>query len=194
MLKSSIKVGRLFVVGVLVAYFLAGAHTWKIADTIASVLSTPEHNLSELEIREVYNNLNKYAGLTTDSTPTLYIVKNKEVNAHADCGNNSITLYTGIIEFTNNKNEIAAVLGHELAHLLLQHCLLNPTGEKNYQTILEGNADKFGVYLVLRAGYDVCMAKNLWVKLRNKEGDYGFNADHPNYSYRTWQFDFPGCK
>lgn len=159
-----------------------GITEWKLAGSY----------ISNAEIEEIYDNLTKYTGYTKYSRPKLVIIQDDTViNAWTD--NEQIAIYSGIINFAQSKDEIAAILGHELAHVLLQHSHLNPNNDPNIQTVLEGNADKLGIYLVLRAGYDVCKAKDLWYRLRDIGGDYELNVDHPNYSYRYWQLDFPQC-
>ncbi len=153
-----------------------------------------EVELTNQQINQIYENLLKYTGLSRSMLPKLIIIKNDAIiNAYQDSSNNVIAIYSGMIKFSANKDEISAVLAHEIAHFMLDHSALNPTMNSDYQTILEGNADKFGVYLMMRAGYDTCKARDLWIKLRNSNGDYEYNSDHPNYSYRIWQFEFPMC-
>lgn len=147
--------------------------------------------ISPTEVRVIYNNLWKYSGLGGAYKPEFKIVESAEINAYQM--EDLIVIYTGMIKFSNDRDEIAGVLAHEIAHYLLEHQALNPTGGKDHQTILEGNADKFSIYLMLRAGYNVCKIQNLWRHLRDVDGDYEVNSDHPNYSYRIWQFQFPTC-
>lgn len=45
--------------------------------------------------------------------------KDKEINAHTD--GNKIIISRRMLEFVNNDNELALVVGHELAHAALQH-------------------------------------------------------------------------
>lgn len=146
------------------------------------------------DIQEIYDDLFKYTGIGNGYKPQLVIIDDDSIiNAYQDSQNNVIAIYTGLIKFADSKDEIAGVLAHEIGHLVLQHSLLNPMGNPNIQTLLEGNADKFGAYLMLRAGYNVCKMHDIWWKLRNRDGDYLLNSDHPNYSYRYWQLEFPMC-
>ncbi len=48
------------------------------------------------------------------------VKQNDTVNAYAS-GKSSITVYTGLIEYTENDDELALVLGHEMAHHLSNH-------------------------------------------------------------------------
>lgn len=152
--------------------------------------------ITDKEVQEVYNNLTKYTGLAQYSLPALVIDKNDgEINAYSQGFGYPIHIYSGMIKFCHSKDEIASILAHELSHVLLQHAILNPNGDNdpNYETFLEGNADKFGVYLTMRAGYNVCESKEIWARLRLINGDFETNSTHPNYSYRYWQLEFPQC-
>lgn len=140
------------------------------------------------DAQEIYKNLNFYTGFTFAGSLPLRIIENKEINAYTD--GKEVVLYSGMLSYVKSEDELAAVLAHEIAHAVLEHVYTKMMFE---QSVLEGNADKFAVYLMLRAGYDICQAKNLWINLRNDGGDYEYNSDHPNYSYRIWQFDFPQC-
>lgn len=165
-----------------------------LMDITPKKLDTPQGSLTNKEVVEIYNNLIKYTGISKENMPNFIIIQDDStINAYQDSGNNTIAVYTGMIKFVSSKDELAGVIGHEIGHFMLEHSKLNPDGDPNYQAILEGNSDKFGIYLMLRAGYDVCKTKDLWDKLRDKEGDYEYNSDHPNYSYRYWELSFPNC-
>ena len=50
----------------------------------------------------------------------IYILKEDQVNAFATLGNN-IFIFTGLIDFTENPFELAAVLAHEIGHIEKNH-------------------------------------------------------------------------
>src|SRR5690554_2416842 len=50
----------------------------------------------------------------------LVVFRDKEVNAFALPGG-KIGVYTGMLEVANNQHQLAAVIGHEVAHVLAQH-------------------------------------------------------------------------
>ncbi len=51
----------------------------------------------------------------------VYVIDKKEVNAFA-LPNGNIFVYTGLLDFVNDDpDELAAVLGHEMAHVILRH-------------------------------------------------------------------------
>ncbi|MEM9825262.1 MAG: M48 family metalloprotease [Planctomycetota bacterium] len=60
-----------------------------------------------------------------DSGPVqFFIVESPEINAFAHVGG-YIYVHRGLLEFVENDDELAFVLGHEVAHLRLGHCARN---------------------------------------------------------------------
>ena len=57
---------------------------------------------------------------TNSECKALYITNNAEVNAYTLPGNN-IVIYSGLIEFIESGEELAAVLAHELGHVKHKH-------------------------------------------------------------------------
>lgn len=72
------------------------------------------------------------------------------VNAHSSRDGVGIT--TGLLRFLESDDELAAVIGHELAHEILGH-----RGGSGFRR-REHAADYLGVYLAARAGYDPAAA------------------------------------
>ncbi len=50
----------------------------------------------------------------------IYVVKSDEVNAFALPGG-KIVVYTGLIDYADTPEQVAGVLGHEMAHATLRH-------------------------------------------------------------------------
>lgn len=67
------------------------------------------------------------------------------LNAHV--AGETITITTGLVRFVESDDELAAVIGHEVAHRLLGH-------RRSRLRSRESAADYLGVYLAARAGYD----------------------------------------
>lgn len=147
------------------------------------------------------------------------VVTSKEVNAWCMPGG-KIAVYTGLIDrLKPTDDELAAVMGHEIAHALREHgrervsqamaaqvglgilgaatglsqtgmdvssliveyAVLNP-----YSRQFETEADRIGVELAARAGYDPRAAITLWQKMRAL-GDGQppqFLSTHPSYDTR----------
>ena len=142
------------------------------------------------------------------------VLTSPEVNAWCMPGG-KIAVYTGLIEKLNvSDNELAAVIGHEMAHALREHSReraseqavagmgiqiisavagLGDLGSKGmefaYQGLLglpnsrahETEADRIGVELAARAGYDPRAAISLWEKMGSLGGGEGpkFLSTHP---------------
>ena len=141
------------------------------------------------------------------------IIHSNELNAFCYPGG-KIIVYTGIVnklELTDN--ELAAILGHEIAHALREHSreqssqdaligilaaiarqkignLADYAGQgvmlKNSRTA-ETEADRIGIELMARAGYNPDAAVTLWQKMaRVSEGKEGISwlSTHPSSSDR----------
>lgn len=82
----------------------------------------------------------------------------------------------GMLDFLPDDDDLAIVLGHELAHLILNHSGF-PTTRNT-----EADADYLGLYLAARAGFDVARAPEIWDRMARENPysgvDWGFYA-HP---------------
>jgi predicted Zn-dependent protease len=142
------------------------------------------------------------------------VLSSKEVNAWCMPGG-KMAVYTGLIEQLNaSDEELAAVMGHEIAHALREHGRERASQQVAQQTIIgigaallgigdlgaslanvvadvtiglpysrrfETEADRIGVELAARAGYDPRAAISLWQKML-KVGGGGppqFLSTHP---------------
>lgn len=135
-------------------------------------------------IQAMYNKLWAQTGLITEYVP-LTIDPSDTINAYATT--TGITLYQGMIDMAENDDQIALVLGHEIAHVISKDTTTTEEGDNVYHrslliSVAEARADKLGAVYVMKAGYDVCEARELWSKFA-KTGDYLF-SDHPGYAYR----------
>lgn len=143
------------------------------------------------------------------------VLNSPEVNAWAMPGG-KIAVYSGLIEKLNvTDNELAAVMGHEIAHALREHSReraseqviagslisvasavagLGEAGQQGlefaYMGLLglpnsrrhEVEADRMGVELAARAGYDPRAAISLWEKMGQAGGGEPpqFLSTHPS--------------
>lgn len=149
----------------------------------------------------------------------LVLIDSPSINATCAPGG-KITFYTGIIRRLRlNDDEIAAVMGHEIAHALREHgrervsqamatglitqaalarsnnpqlnikmanevtkhLFLLPNSRDN-----ESEADKIGLELAARAGYDPRASISLWTKMSaiSKEKEPEFTSTHPSNERR----------
>lgn len=138
----------------------------------------------------------------------------KTVNAYCMAGGR-MAIYTGLIEKLNaTDDEIAQVMGHEIAHALASHTaekmsthlLVNglvigaavATDMDTKKTIgavalanlalalpnsrtMESDADRIGIEIAAKAGYDPRAAVTLWEKMAKESGRNGFEflSTHP---------------
>ena len=94
-----------------------------------------------------------------------------ELNARAD--GRRLFISTALAGFADSDDELAVILGHELAHHVLRHRDWSDLGglgrsenAEAHSTRPEGDperqADRVGLYLVARAGYDPAVAAPFW--------------------------------
>ena len=148
------------------------------------------------------------------------VINSDQLNAWAMPGG-KIAFYSGIIEKLKLTDaEIAAIMGHEIAHALREHSRERASEESNkslvisilgqatgagqttqaladlvYQTTLglpnsrlhETEADRIGVELMARAGYDPRAAIAVWQKMAKVSGGKNgpeFLSTHPSHDTR----------
>jgi predicted Zn-dependent protease len=174
-------------------------------------------------VRAIANRLIPAAGVfRADSlkwTWEVNVITSKEVNAWCMPGG-KIAVYTGLIDALQITDaELAAVMGHEIAHALREHgrekasqqqaqniaigvgaallgvgqggaSLANLAAQVTYglpnSREFEREADRIGVELAARAGYDPRAAITLWQKMGQVSGagGPGFLSTHPSASDR----------
>ena len=134
-----------------------------------------------------------------------------EVNAFAD--GDSIYVTTGFLRFVEDDDELAAVIGHELAHNTRGHIdakrgnefigiLLGAlvgaaigvdmtetgraVGAQAYSQAFEAEADYVGVYRAARAGYDIRNAMKFWRRMaaENPHAIHLEGSTHPSTAKR----------
>jgi hypothetical protein len=129
-----------------------------------------------------------------------------DVNAFAD--GTHVVLFTGMMRFTGTDEELATVVGHEMAHNLMDHVSkqqgnallgtlldilvagvgVNTQGAFSrmatlaYSKEFEAEADYVGLYLMARAGYKIEETPNFWRRMAIAHPGSvkgGFFATHP---------------
>ena len=76
--------------------------------------------------KRLIDNVNEYFIKIKKPNPTLdfkweyNLIDNKQINAFCAPGG-KIAVYTGILKYTKNKDGLAAVMGHEIAHAVAKH-------------------------------------------------------------------------
>lgn len=153
------------------------------------------------------------------------LISSKDVNAWCMPGG-KIAVYTALIERLNiTEDELAAVMGHEIAHALREHSRERASQMMASQAVVgigaavlgigqaganlgnmvaqvtfnlpnsrgqETEADRIGVELAARAGYDPRAAITLWQKMGQLSGGGGgpnFMSTHPSPETRQSDLD-----
>ncbi|MGH8468701.1 MAG: M48 family metallopeptidase [Gammaproteobacteria bacterium] len=127
------------------------------------------------------------------------VFENKEVNAFALPGG-KIGVYTGLLKVTENQDQLAAVIGHEVAHVIAGHSAARVSNDlaanlgasvlgsttgidpqligvgANLLLLLpysrgdESEADVLGLQYMAQAGFDPREAPKLWVNMSRQGG------------------------
>jgi hypothetical protein len=75
----------------------------------------------------------------------------------------------GLLNYLDDDGELAVVLGHQLAHLLFDR-------DGDSLSVREARADRLGLFVVARAGYDASVAPRVWEKLASETPYLIFDA------------------
>lgn len=174
-------------------------------------------------LKRIANNLiphtNVYRADATTWQWQVHAIKSSQLNAYVMPGG-KIVFYSGIIERLQLSDaEIAAIMGHEIAHALREHSrekmsrsmatgsvigiaasalglssgqaeLANLAGtvglDLPHSRTQESEADKIGLELMARAGYNPNAAITLWQKMQahSGSGTPQFLSTHPNSGNR----------
>lgn len=170
--------------GVLVCLLLASTYLLLLEKTYFHT----ERGLGFNDVIEVSSKLIPFTG-DPERIVAIHLIESDIVNAWAD-GRSEITITTGLLKTLHSKDELAAVLGHEMGHIMLGHV----SGQVyDDQRLLELNSDKYGVFLMERAGYDKCQADEWFRRLRDEGQDTALTTSHPSMSDRVYEMDFPQC-
>ncbi|NOT40287.1 MAG: M48 family metalloprotease [Alphaproteobacteria bacterium] len=132
--------------------------------------------------------------------PTL-LVRSDDSNAAAD--GTVLAITTGLLQLTESDDEVALILGHELAHNVLRHLELVKTAKPAPGTLLdafaksaigtavaatinrpfsvqyEKDADRAGLTFMARAGYNIDAAPAFWKRLNETTKAKSVAATHP---------------
>ena len=99
----------------------------------------------------------------------LQLKQSAAVNAYAD--GRRIIVTTGMMDFIESDEELAIIVGHELAHNTMGHIrkivsnLILSGLATRYTRPFESEADYVGMYFAKRAGYDIEDVEKFWRRL-----------------------------
>jgi len=143
----------------------------------------------DAKIQAIYHQIVVSTGQTQEALP-LVIDDSLIENAYND--GTKVVIYRGLINHAKTWDEIAMVLGHEVAHGMLWH-LKMPLDQltDDQVSVLEANADKMGAFYMMKAGYNVCEGRQLFKYWKEQNGN-ALGQNHPDYSYRYDELNV-GC-
>ena len=111
------------------------------------------------------------------------------INAYAT--GKSIIVTSGMMNFVESDEELALIIGHELAHNELSHVrkivsnLILSGFATRYTRPFESEADYVGMYYMARAGYNLDNVENIWRRLGTLSPRGIVHAKtHPQYPSR----------
>jgi beta-barrel assembly-enhancing protease len=110
------------------------------------------------------------------------VMPGRKLNASAD--GETIQLTTALIAFAGNDDAVATVIAHELAHNVLEHRKVIKSKALTVRET-ETEADYWGMYFLIRAGFDGNRAIDFWDRFEAKTNK-GWLADgtHPGKKER----------
>jgi predicted Zn-dependent protease len=126
------------------------------------------------------------------------VVRDKQVNAFC-LPAGKMVVFTGIMQVVENDDQLATVLGHEMAHALAHHGSERIAREHklgtgglaqlrglSYDRQQESEADHIGLFLMTFAGYDPTQAARFWMRMEQatKGSPPEILSDHPSPEHR----------
>jgi predicted Zn-dependent protease len=125
----------------------------------------------------------------------IHLVRERKINAFC-LPAGFIIVYTGLLEVVENDDQLAAVLGHEMAHALAHHASERIAQEQGagrgalgllrtlyYDRQQESEADHIGLFLMTFADYNPVEALRFWIHMKQITGQRGslpeILSDHP---------------
>jgi len=129
------------------------------------------------------------------------------VNAHSIETDNRVSITKGMLAYIESDDELAAVLGHEVAHIILRHRtypqvtpddrlrkafkmptdLLQDSVEYSKLQSKELDADRMGLRLMIKAGYNPNAAVSIFQKFTS-DGSERLYSSHPGGTQRIQAF------
>lgn len=157
-----------------------------------------------LRIKQIFNKVHAVSHLR-DEDWTLILIPDEKYNAFVT-GGTYVYVHLGLVQQAKDDDEIAIVLGHELAHVAANHVyeskahqqLAYLTKRKEvkkqgyneaYSNLDEQEADQIGTMYAALAGFDPYAAVRTWEREseKSKHYDYTYFASHPYHSERAVQ-------
>lgn len=142
---------------------------------------------TDAKVNAIYHELVINSG--QQDVPPLIILNDPVVNAWTN--GQTVFVTSGLLGAIENDDELALTMAHEIAHAINHDVVHTDTATANQ----EAHADKMGAFIMMRAGYDICKGRNLFMVLKAHYGDSAIinDDDHPSEGYRYDQVSMPWC-
>jgi len=105
--------------------FISTAEEVEIGRQVAAEVESQERLLKDKSVQTYVNNVGQKIARVSDRNDIEYtfkVIDKKEINAFA-CPGGFIYIYTGLLETLDNEAQLAAVLAHEVSHLVARHSI-----------------------------------------------------------------------
>lgn len=125
------------------------------------------------------NKLDKHVGL--------YMVRNSNIpNAHATFVDKTVNVYTGLLPYIDNDDELAYIMAHEMSHCMdFYDGIFKVTAMKFNSKAYETKADLIGIDMMAKAGYNPISAITITKKISGESiFDNWIFWSHPKASTR----------
>ena len=154
----------------------------------------PQDDLRYIRVEAIFKRVIAASHFRDTDTPELAVIDDPMWNALATTGGRTI-FFTGLVD-SSSDDEIAVVVGHELAHSSLSHitesqwqsrlkAAVNSEGvqtgfTESLSVVDEREADEIGLLYSTLAGYDPTAAAGIWAKkAREQDSVYNYFSTHP---------------
>jgi len=127
------------------------------------------------------------------------VIESRQINAFCMPGG-KVGVFTGLLQLFENDDQLAAVLSHEVAHVVARHASERIARSErlgsgllalSYNREQESEADHIGVFLMAFADYDPQEAIRFWQIMKSARGRRPeppeFLSDHPTDARRIEQ-------
>ena len=167
-----------------------------IVSTVGKTVS-PKHKLIQNQIEESgtisvrRGDALKRFDITSETICDYNVILKQTPTINAYANGRSIVMTSGMMNFATKDEEIAYILGHELAHNAMGHIrktvsnYILSLGAHRHTRPFESEADYVGLYYMARAGYALSNVEDIWRRLAVTNPKSAARAKtHPTYPDR----------
>lgn len=160
----------------------------RIAYTFSAAYLYAQSTEAPKRVMDIYHKILRQTN-TNGIITEMRFVNDSVENAYA-AYDGRVYVTKGLIDKAQNDDELALIIGHELAHVLLGH--VKP-GNKKDNRLREMHADKLGMFLAMKAGYNPCKAVAVYARWYDSYGSNVVTTSHPGHVQRYMYLQLPQC-